>query len=68
MVSEIMSLGGVCSYLKLTKSTVYKLSQRGDLPSSRVGRQLRFRKSKIDAWLDTREEQKAKSAKKRIKR
>lgn len=65
MVSEIMSLGGVCSYLKLTKSTVYKLSQRGELPSSRVGRQLRFRKSKVDAWLDKREEQKAKKARRK---
>ncbi len=68
MTTDIMSLPEVCEYLKLTKSTVYKLSQRGDLPSSRIGRQLRFRKSRVDSWLDSREIQKAKKAKKSARR
>lgn len=59
-MSEIMSLNELCQYLKLTKSTLYKLSERGQIPSSRVGRQLRFRKSRIDAWLSKREKQRMK--------
>lgn len=61
-MDEILSFKDVCSYLKLAKSTVYKLSQEGSLPSARVGRNLRFRKSRIDAWLDRQEMLKAKKA------
>ena len=57
-MDEILSLREVCSYLKLAKSTIYKLSQTGKLPSAIVGRQLRFRKAKIDAWLDGQERRK----------
>ena len=59
-MDEILSHKDVCAYLKLAKSTVYKLSQNGSLPSATVGRHLRFRKAKIDAWLDKQENLKAK--------
>ena len=59
-MSEIMSLNELCKYLKLTKSTLYKLCERGQIPSSRLGRQLRFRKSQIDGWLSKREKQRMK--------
>ena len=61
-MDEVLILKEVCSYLKLAKSTVYKLSQEGSLPSARVGRHLRFRKSRIDAWLDAQEKLKAQKA------
>lgn len=51
----IMSLDELCKYLKLTKSTIYKLTQRGEIPASRIGKQLRFRRAKIEEWLDKRE-------------
>jgi excisionase family DNA binding protein len=38
-------------YLKLPKSTVYKLSQEGKIPGLKVGRHWRFHKDRIDAWL-----------------
>jgi excisionase family DNA binding protein len=66
---EIMSLKDVCAYLKLAKSTAYLLAQRGDLPASVVGRQLRFRKTKIDQWLDQQEvKKKRKSASGKLRR
>lgn len=52
---EILSMEELCEYLKLTKNTLYKLTQRGEIPSSRIGKQLRFRKTKIQEWLDKRE-------------
>jgi excisionase family DNA binding protein len=42
-------------YLKLSKRTLYRLIEREGLPTLRVGRQFRFRKSEIDAWLETRD-------------
>ena len=65
MTSEIMSLKEVCLYLKLTASTVYKLTQKDDIPHSKLGKQLRFRKSKVDAWISRREQQMRKKGKKR---
>ncbi len=38
-------------YLKLPKSTVYKLAQEGKIPGQKVGKHWRFRKEAIDRWL-----------------
>lgn len=43
----------VLDYLQVNLRTVYRLINAGKLPAVRVGRQWRFRKSDIDAWLDT---------------
>jgi excisionase family DNA binding protein len=42
----------VLEYLQVNLRTVYRLIKAGKIPSVRVGRQWRFRKSDIDAWLD----------------
>jgi excisionase family DNA binding protein len=34
-----------------TKSTLYKLVQAGRLPGKKVGRQWRFHRDAVDAWL-----------------
>lgn len=41
----------VLDYLNLNLKTVYRLVKAGKLPAVRVGRQWRFRKRDIDAWL-----------------
>lgn len=42
----------VLAYLKVNLRTVYRLIDAGHLPALRVGRQWRFRRRDIDAWLD----------------
>jgi excisionase family DNA binding protein len=42
----------VLKYLQVNLRTVYRLIKAGKIPALRVGRQWRFRKSDIDAWLD----------------
>jgi excisionase family DNA binding protein len=42
----------VLAYLQVNLRTVYRLIKAGKLPAMRVGRQWRFRRSDIDAWLD----------------
>lgn len=42
----------VLGYLQVNLRTVYRLIKAGKIPAVRVGRQWRFRKSDIDAWLD----------------
>ena len=41
----------VLQYLQLNLKTVYRLVKAGQLPAVRVGRQWRFRRRDIDAWL-----------------
>jgi excisionase family DNA binding protein len=43
----------VIDYLQVNLRTVYRLIKAGKIPAVRVGRQWRFRKGDLDAWLDT---------------
>jgi len=42
----------VLSYLKVTPRTIYRLIRSGELPALRIGRQWRFRRADLDAWLE----------------
>lgn len=46
-----MTIEELAIYLKIAKSTLYKLAQEGKLPSQKVGRHWRFHKDAIDRWL-----------------
>src|SRR5207249_10785765 len=43
----------VLEYLQVNLRTVYRLIKAGKIPAVRVGREWRFRKRDIDAWLDS---------------
>src|SRR6201993_643994 len=43
----------VLEFLQVNLRTVYRLIKAGKIPAVRVGRQWRFRKRDIDAWLDS---------------
>lgn len=44
----------VLDYLRIELRTVYRMIKAGQIPAVRVGRQWRFRKSDLDAWLERR--------------
>ena len=48
-----MTAEEVLSYLQVNLRTVYRLIKAGKIPAIRVGRQWRFKKRDIDAWLET---------------
>ena len=52
MADEIMTVEELAKYLKTGVATIYKLAQEGKIPATKVGNQWRFRKEKIDKWLD----------------
>lgn len=52
---EIFTIDELATYLKLSKSTIYKLAQEGKIPGQKVGRHWRFRRAVIDQWLSDRE-------------
>lgn len=47
-----MTTDEVLAYLQVKLRTVYRLIKAGKIPAVRVGRQWRFRKGDIDAWLN----------------
>jgi excisionase family DNA binding protein len=48
---SVFTIGELGAYLKISKSTLYKLAQEGSLPGVKVGRHWRFHKDAVDAWL-----------------
>ncbi len=52
MTSEILTADDVCAYLKIPRSTLYKLSKDKIIPAFRVGRHWRFKKEKLEEWLE----------------
>ncbi len=55
MDDNFFSTKEVSQYLKIPRGTIYKLSQKGEIPSVKIGKQLRFRKSSIDKWITQKE-------------
>ena len=52
----VMTIEDLAAYLKLSKSTLYKLCQEGKVPGQKVGRHWRFHKAVIDRWLGDQEQ------------
>jgi excisionase family DNA binding protein len=51
----------VLEYLQVNLRTVYRLIKAGKIPAVRVGRQWRFRKRDIDAWLESQRPRQART-------
>ena len=50
---SVMTIEELAGYLKIPKSTLYKLAQEGKLPGQKVGRHWRFHREAVDQWLKT---------------
>jgi excisionase family DNA binding protein len=50
----VLTIAELAAYLKIPKSTLYKLVREGEIPSQKIGRHWRFRKGAIDRWLEAR--------------
>lgn len=51
MTDEVLTIDELAEYLKLPKSTAYKLVQEGKIPGQKVGKHWRFLKTVVDAYL-----------------
>ncbi len=49
----LMSLHDVAQYLAMTDRTIYDWAQTGRIPAFKLGATWRFRRSEIDAWLQS---------------
>lgn len=55
MMDEILTFEETRKYLKISRSKLYQLAQQNKIPVSKIGRTWRFKRSKIDTWLDKQE-------------
>lgn len=52
---QFLTTEEVLSYLQINLRTIYRLLKARQIPAVRVGRQWRFRRADLDAWLAARE-------------
>lgn len=48
---QVMDIKELSTYLGIGKSKIYSLIRQKKIPASRIGRQYRFSKDVVDAWL-----------------
>ena len=62
MEDTILTLAEVQKYLKLGRSTIYNMAEKGELPTFHMGeRGTRVRLSELNAWIEERKVKKAKA-------
>jgi excisionase family DNA binding protein len=49
--ADVLAVGDLAHYLKLPVSTAYRLAEHRQIPGFKVGRQWRFDRPVLDAWL-----------------
>ena len=47
----VMTLEEVSRYLRINKSTVYRMAREGTLPAWKLGNVWRFKKDSIERWI-----------------
>ena len=53
-VPEVMDIKTLAQYLGMGRSKIYGLIRQKKIPASRIGRQYRFSKPLVEAWLRER--------------
>ncbi|NOS81330.1 MAG: helix-turn-helix domain-containing protein [Nitrospira sp.] len=54
---EILTVMDVAQFLRVPKSTVYKLARQGELPASKIGKHWRFLRHDLNQWMHSRSSQ-----------
>jgi excisionase family DNA binding protein len=52
--SGLMTIEELAHYLKVTRRTIYEWLKQNKIPAIKLVGQWRFKKDKIDAWLEDR--------------
>jgi excisionase family DNA binding protein len=50
-VKRLLSVDEVADYLKIPKSTLYKMCSEREIPCAKIGKHWRFDKKLIDEWF-----------------
>lgn len=53
-LNEVLTVSEVATFLRVNRSTVYKLIRRGELPAFKIGSDWRFNRVQIEALVKFR--------------
>ncbi|HJN17619.1 MAG TPA: helix-turn-helix domain-containing protein [Armatimonadota bacterium] len=48
---DVLTIDEVAGYLRISKSSAYRLARQGDMPGQRVGGSWRFSRVAVEEWL-----------------
>ena len=51
-VREVMDIRQAADYLGISADSLYRYASEGTIPAFRLGNRWRFKKSRLDAWMD----------------
>lgn len=50
----LLTIEELAAQLKLSRETIYKMAQKGQIPAIKIGSQWRFDSEEIEIWLKTK--------------
>ena len=56
-VREVMDIRQASDYLGISPDTLYKYASEGFVPAFKLGNRWRFKKSKLDQWMEEKSSQ-----------
>lgn len=62
-MDRLMNFKETMHYLNISKAALYRWATEGTIPAIRMGRRWRFKKERLDKWLDDKENTKKKKRK-----
>ena len=52
MTDRWLSMEEICKYVGASSDTIYRWIEHSGMPASKVGRFWKFKKDKVDAWIE----------------
>lgn len=46
-----LTMEELAAYLKMSRTKLYAMTQKGEIPASKIGNQWRFDRDEIDKWM-----------------
>lgn len=50
-IDKWLTIDELASYIKMSRTKLYGMAQRGEIPASKIGTQWRFDREEIDQWM-----------------
>jgi len=57
-----MTLEETAEYLQVSRDSIYRMAQKGEIPASKVGNLWRFKKEEIDEWMKNQRKNRSKES------
>lgn len=54
-MEKLLTLPDLAKYLQMSKEKLYRMAKTGKIPASKLGGSWRFKKTRVDSWVDQME-------------